>query len=374
MKLLICISYYYPNISGLSIYAKRIAEEMVKKGFEVEVLTSRHKNELPCREKVGGVLIKRVWTPFILGRGPIMPTFLIDSLRAVMKADIINCHLPQFEAIFTALWAKILGKKLIVTYHCDLSNWPGFVDKVAVGLTYFSQFLTCILADRIINSSKDYSDNSKFLKLFKKELVYIFPPVKLEKSLGTFINKWGSVKYKIGFVGRIAKEKGIDVLLNAIPDIEKGLRGRFKIFIVGPKNVIGGGADGQLSNTLEKYDKYLIYLGTLKDGEMPDFYKMLNVLVLPSTQSMEAFGMVQVEAMLSGCPVIASDLPGVRIPIKLTGMGEVIEIKDSNLLGQAIVKVLRNKKGYIKPKDKIEKIFDYRKTINFYSNSAFAEE
>ena len=77
--------------------------------------------------------------------------------------------------------------------------------------------------------------------------------------------------------------------------------------------------------------------------------------------------MVQVEAMLSGCSVVASDLPGVRIPIKLTGMGKMVEIKNSRILGQTITGILKNKKEYIKPKSEIEKIFNYQKTIRTYN-------
>jgi glycosyltransferase involved in cell wall biosynthesis len=366
MKLLISISYYYPNISGLTIYAKRIAEEMVKKGFEVNILTSRYKKELPVREKINGVLVKRVWTPLIFGRGPIMPTFLYDSFRAVKNSDVVNCHLPQFESLFLAVWAKIFRKRIIVTYHCDLASWPGLINKIQVSAVYLGHLITCFLADRIVSSSKDYADNSKFLSLFKNKLVFVFPPIILEESSGKFKNGWSDIQYKVGFVGRIAKEKGIDNLLKSIPEIKKRIGPNFKVFIVGPKEVVGGGAKNEIYSLIEKYKEHLVILGVLKEGELGDFYKMLDVLVLPSTQSLEAFGMVQVEAMLSGCPVVACGLPGVRIPIKLTGMGKIIESNDSKLLGQTIVRILKNKKEYIKPKSEIQKIFNFQKTIRSY--------
>jgi glycosyltransferase involved in cell wall biosynthesis len=368
MKLLISISYYYPNISGLTIYAKRVAEEMVKKGLEVNILTSHYKKDLPLQEKINGVLIKRVWTPLVFGRGPIMPTFLYDSYKAVKNSDVINCHLPQFESLFLAVWAKIFKKRIIVTYHCDLASWPGLINKIQISIVYLSHLFTCFLADRVVSSSKDYADNSKFLSLFKNKLVFVFPPIILERSSGEFKNRWSDIQYKIGFVGRIAKEKGIDNLLKSIPEIKKRIGNNFRIFIVGPEEVVGGGAKNELYSLIEEYKKHLVILGVLKEGELEDFYKMIDVLVLPSTQSLEAFGMVQVEAMLSGCPVIASDLPGVRIPIKLTGMGKIFETNDSNLLGQIIAKILKNKKKYIKPKSEIEKFFSYQKTISSYIN------
>ncbi|MBU0569248.1 glycosyltransferase, partial [Patescibacteria group bacterium] len=129
-KILIGISYYLPNISGLTIYAQNLAEELVKREHVVKVLTSKHLKKLPESEEKNGVLIKRVWTPFIFGRGPIMPTYLFEAYRTIKKADVVNLHLPQFEAFFSALLAKLLKKKLVVTYHCDFSNWPGLINQI----------------------------------------------------------------------------------------------------------------------------------------------------------------------------------------------------------------------------------------------------
>ncbi|OGM10403.1 hypothetical protein A2159_03270 [Candidatus Woesebacteria bacterium RBG_13_34_9] len=366
MKLLISISYYYPNISGLTIYAKRIAEEMVKRGFEVNILTSRYKKDLLQHEKINGILVKRVWTPLVFGRGPIMPTFLYDSYKAVKNSDVVNCHLPQFESLCLTIWAKILRKRLIVTYHCDLASWPGLINKLQVSAVYLSHLFTCVLADRIVTSSKDYADNSKFLSLFKNKLVFIFPPITLEKSSGEFKNRWSDIRYKIGFVGRIAKEKGIDYLLKSIPEINKGIGNDFKIFIVGPEGVVGGGVKNDLSSLMEKYKRNLVILGVLKEGEIKDFYKMLDVLVLPSTQSLEAFGMVQVEAMLSGCPIVTSNIPGVRVPITLTKMGRLVKPNDSQVLGKVITDVLTNRSSYVTDKNKVQKIFNLQGSVILY--------
>ena len=69
-------------------------------------------------------------------------------------------------------------------------------------------------------------------------------------------------------------------------------------------------------------------LGRLKFDDLVTFYSLIDVLVLPSVDPLEAFGMVQVEAMLCGTPVIASDMPGVREVISKTGYGRLIRKRD----------------------------------------------
>ena len=76
--------------------------------------------------------------------------------------------------------------------------------------------------------------------------------------------------------------------------------------------------------------------------------------------------MVQVEAMFCGVPVVASDLPGIRVPIKETGMGELVNPKDTEDLADKIIKVLTNKKKYVKNKKTLAKIFKLDDAINMY--------
>jgi len=368
-KILLGISYYYPNISGLTLYAQRLAEGLAGDGYDVEVLTSRHLKTLQSREFKNNVVIRRAWTPFIFGRGPIMPCYFIDAFMAVWQADIVNCHIPQFEAFILVVIAKLLGKRVVLTHHCDLSNWPGWVNKIAESLTFFSLILSGTLADKIVVYTKDYADNSKYLSCFKGKLVYIFPPVKVENlDKGSKIeSKFKSVKYKIGVAGRIAREKGIEFLLDGVPSFRNRFGANFKIILAGPSiEVIGGGNGKGLQKLFKKYRDNTALVGSLNQKDMAIFYSLIDVLVLPSTERLESFGLVQVEAMLFGCPVVASDLPGVRVPVQVTSMGKIVPPGNSKKLAEAIINVLENKKDFIKPRRYIEKIFNYQKVIGAY--------
>ena len=119
---------------------------------------------------------------------------------------------------------------------------------------------------------------------------------------------------------------------------------------------------------LNSYQIKHLFLGSLSNKQLKAFYKSIDVLVLPSINQTEAFGMVQAEAMLSGTPVISSNLPGVRMPIKLTNMGIVVEPKDIKQLSNAISEVLKNKNKYSNDDliKKAKKIFDIEKTYQFY--------
>jgi glycosyltransferase involved in cell wall biosynthesis len=109
------------------------------------------------------------------------------------------------------------------------------------------------------------------------------------------------------------------------------------------------------------------FLGVLGDV-METFYAACDVTVLPSVNCTESFGLVQVESMLSGTPVVASNIPGVRMPIKDTGMGKLAAPGNSRELADAIVSVLQNRKDYIRPAEEISNIYSLKKTVGLYDD------
>ena len=77
----------------------------------------------------------------------------------------------------------------------------------------------------------------------------------------------------------------------------------------------------RLTPLLERYKERLVFLDLLPSELMPSFFALCDVLAVTSLNSTEAFGLVQVEAMLAGTPVVATDLPGVREAVRRTDMG-----------------------------------------------------
>jgi glycosyltransferase involved in cell wall biosynthesis len=141
----------------------------------------------------------------------------------------------------------------------------------------------------------------------------------------------------------------------------------FKIFLAGPsRKVIGGGFQNELKNSVERNRQHVVFLGSLDRGQMSQYYKRLDVLVLPSIERLESFGFVQVEAMLSGCPVVASNLPGVRVPTSLSGMGKIFKKADAVNLANAVLEIINNKDKFVNKQRRASKIFDHKRTIRGY--------
>jgi glycosyltransferase involved in cell wall biosynthesis len=178
----------------------------------------------------------------------------------------------------------------------------------------------------------------------------------------------------IGYATRFATEKGIEYLVEAMPRLLERFPS-LKVLFVGPNHdVIGEETYRQrLAPRIAALGDHWEYLGTLRSEELPNFYGALDCLLVTSINSTESFGLVQVEAMLCGTPVVASDLPGVRQPVRTTGMGEVVPVGDSVALAEGITKVLVDRDRYVRPRVEVERVYDLDVTVSAYER-LFAEE
>lgn len=349
MRILIGLTYYKPNISGVTEYVSILSEELIKRKYQVKIITASFKDGMKSEEN-----IKRIGG-FGLGKGFIMPTYFLESIGSVKWSDVVNCHLPSIESFWLAIWAKIFGKKLMVTHHCEFQI-NGNISNLLIGvLTYPIHLLVYILADKIVSYTEDYAKTSIFLRFFGKKIAYILPPIKVEET--TKHLDFGKEKV-VGFVGRIGWEKGIEYLIEAM----KGVKA--KLILVGPyKEVVG-------DKTYEKLKKIIndkvTFFGPMPHSDLKSFYDVCDCLVLPSINNLETFGIVQAEAMRCGVPVVASNLPGVRVPVLSTGMGEICEIGNSADLQEKINTVLKNGKEYYQKLAKGISKFDYKKTVDGY--------
>ncbi len=366
MKLLIVLTYYRPHISGLTIYAERLAKAMVKRGHQVTVLTSRYDAGLPLDEVQSGVRIVRAPVAFRISKGVIMPTFGWLANKLVLETDVIQLHLPQFDAAGVALRGRLLKKPTLITYHCDLLLPPGVLARAANLAVKIMNNLAALTTHRIVTYTQDYAENSNYLRRYMGKLNVIPPPVELPsispESAPAFAaaNNPEQRKPVIGMAARFASEKGVEVLLNAMPRILDAFPNA-QVQFAGPyQNIIGEEHYfKRLSPQIEAYQAKgsWRFVGSLSPKEIAAFYPNLDLLVIPSLNSTEAFGLVQIEAMMNGVPCVASDLPGVRQPVKVHGMGKIIPIGDSNALADAALDILSHPQNYVRPAEPIAECY-----------------
>jgi glycosyltransferase involved in cell wall biosynthesis len=355
MKILIVLTYYRPHISGLTIYAERLAKAFAVGGHEVTVLTSRFKKELPAQEIKDGVRIIRAPVWFRLSKGVIMPTFGFIANRLVSETDVIQLHLPQFDAAGISLRGRLLKKPTVITYHCDLHLPPGLFNRFANFGVDLMNRLTAIFTHRIVTYTHDYAENSPYLKQYLSKLKVIPPPVVLPSVSKVEIDDFSKRNNPenhhpvIGMATRFASEKGVEVLLRAMPEILKEFPQALVQYVGTYKKVMGEEAYfDRLKPEIEKYKTSgnWVFLGELDPENMAKFYPNLDVFTVPSLNSTEAFGLVQIEAMMNGIPCVTSNLPGVRQPVNIHQMGAIFPIGDSRALAKSMVDLLKKKQPH----------------------------
>lgn len=377
MKLLIALTYYRPYTSGLTIYVERLAKAMVRRGHTVTVLTSQYDPSLPQREEMDGVRVVRAPVLARINKGVIMPSFGWLANALALEHDAMNLHLPQFDVPGLALRGRLLRQPVVLTYHCDVKLAPGLLNRTANTAVDIANNIGANLATAIVTYTQDYADHSPYLSRYKSKVRIIPPPVEIpeasQEEIDSFAQRWNIQGPIIGMVARLATEKGVEVLLNALPKVLQAYPNA-RVMFAGPyQNVLGEEAYAlRLAPLLEKYKDHWTFLGNLSQKELASFYPNCSVTVLPSLNSTEAFGLVQIESMLCGTPSIASALPGVRQPVHQTGMGEVVAIGDSESLASSIIRVIRNRDQYIRPADEIAARFSTEQTAIAYEK-LFAE-
>lgn len=150
-------------------------------------------------------------------------------------------------------------------------------------------------------------------------------------------------------VTRFASEKGVEVLLDALPMILEKYPNAQVIYAGQHENVMGEQAYfDRLIPRIREYELkgQWTFLGNLDPVQLSVVYPNLDVITVPSLNSTEAFGLVQIEAMMNGIPSAPSALPGVRQPVKMHNMGVVSEIGNPASLASAIIEVLGNREKY----------------------------
>jgi glycosyltransferase involved in cell wall biosynthesis len=355
VRILTVLTYYRPHTSGLTIYAERLAKALLRRGHEVTVLTSQFEDDLPLEEMQDGLRIRRVPVALRISKGVIMPTLGRVATEETRQHDALLLHLPQFDAAGLALRGRLLKKPTIIIYHSDLLLSPGLFNRLVNFVVNTMNGLAARFTHRISSYTEDFASHSPYLRRFRKKVRVIAPAVEIPKASSAEIKEFAAQHNSedrhpvIGMATRFAAEKGVELLLQALPAIIEKFPKTRVLFAGQYENVLG--EESYWARLWPQIEKYIQagqwkFLGTLSMQQMAAFYPDIDLLVVPSTNSTETFGLVQIEAMMNGKPVVASDLPGVRQPVKITGMGRVTPVGDAAALAENMLAVLSKPEKY----------------------------
>lgn len=346
---------------------------LAKLGHQVTVFTPLY-NVDDKNYKSDEFEIKRLSTFGRLGNGAFLPQ-LLWSLK---DFDIVHLHYPFFGGAEVVWLAKLLNESkinLVITYHMDVVG--------GIFMKPFFSFHTKFIMPRIINSadkvivtSLDYAQTSNINALVAKtpeKFLELPPSVDLEKFFPSKKNKELLYKYGINseidrvmlFVGALDKAhyfKGIKFLIDSfnVLDYSGGQDSNYhvKLLIVGEGNLKNKYKDEVSKAGLAGK---IIFADPVTDEKIADYYNLADLVVLPSVDRSEAFGITLIEAMACGKPVVASNLPGVRSVISDGVDGFLFEVKNEGDLANRVSKLLsddqlREKMGQ-QGRQKAEKYF-----------------
>lgn len=325
----VALNYYAPYVSGVTEAARVTAEGLAARGWSVLVVCGRHDPSTPRRERINGVDVIRTRVAASIGKGIVSPSFVPTVAKWGRRARLVHLHAPMLEAgaIAVALGSKV---PTVVTYHCDVTLPHGRLNDLQVRALDRSHRSALRRATAIVVTSHDYARASRLATSLNSRTVEIPPPT-VDRRGGRPSFRDGDGLH-VGFLGRIVEEKGLEYLVAGF----RGLGPDARLLIGGDFSKVAGGSVVERVRTAIGDDPRVRLLGFVPEESIPDFYASLDVFALTSVNSLEAFGIVQVEAMMTGVPALASDLPGVRTPVRQTGFGRVVPPRDPDAIRAAL--------------------------------------
>ncbi len=359
------------SCGGAELSAYYLALNMAQRGHEVNVFASSI-NSKESFEMYENINVYRYGTIFRIETANISPGIFQKPQKH--QLDIIHAHFSLPPASLAGLWhAKQKNIPYMLTYHGDpQANYGSFSRRMSISLYsvfLHNKLLSC--AKVIVSPSEYYIDESRFLGKYRDKIAVIPNGINV-KDFDTQCSK-EECKEKLGlpldkkillFFGYLSPYKGPDILVRAMPKILKNVPDTELVFV----------GKGVMRDELEMLSKRLgaeknvKFAGFVKGSSKPFYYKAADVFVLPSIMSTESFGIVNLEAMACGVPIVASKIGGIPDVVKDGENGLLVPPKDSDRLASAIIYLLENE-------DIMKKMGDNGKDkVKDYSWKRVAEE
>lgn len=310
-----------------------LVEGLNRQGIATDIVCAHTGNKTVVETSAAGYTVTRVGTLGTLASTSLCPR-MPDMLRGIARGyDLVHVHLPNPMANLAMLLSGFQGK-VVLHWHSDIVKQRNL-------LKLYEPLQSWLLkrADAIIATSPPYAESSRYLAQWRNKVAII--PLGIDPSslpvneqLLTELRERHK-RWKIVFaLGRMTYYKGFQYLIEATRQLPDDIR-----------VLIGGG--GELKEQFEAQigacgltDRVQL-LGKVPGADLGAYYALCDIYCLPSIARSEAFGVVMLEAMAFGKPVIATEIPGSGVPwVNQHGLsGLNIPVKDSRSLAQAITKL-----------------------------------
>jgi glycosyltransferase involved in cell wall biosynthesis len=344
MNIVIVSHLYSPNVGGVEIAVSKLAAYLVKKGNSVRILTSRFPKLLPKREIFDGIEILRLHfrIPVITPLSSIAKFSFrfVECLLELFafcrknKVDIVNLHYPTDNALYAVLLSWLSRAPLVTSIHgSDIESFArsSTFKRWIVGFTLKN-------SSYIVANSQDLSNKAKSLygKIAGSKYIVIGNCIEIPQESRKSHDIPKGVRFILG-IGRLVKVKGFDILVQA-----------FKIFRQKTDDthliILGDGEEKEsligLVHSLGLQESVL-FPGNVDNNNVFDYLSKCAFLVLPSRQ--EAFGIVCLEAMAAGKPIVAFDVGGVSEIVKNMVNGLLVNVRTAEGLAEKMIYLYGNK-------------------------------
>lgn len=332
---------------GTEIAAYNLATQMAKRDNEIDVFTTsiNSKNSI---EIYPHMRIHRYATSFKIASANASFKLIYKPLN--YDLDIVHAHSPiPYSDLPALLYAKRKNIPFVLTYQFDGQETGGSTMRNMGVSIYNKVFINKVLgsAEVIIATTRSYAEKSPFLKNYLDKIVVIPNGINIEEVTTTHTQEECRTKLSLPidsliilFFGSLVEYKGPDILLKAFKDVLNDFPNSKLIFA----------GRGQMFTELEKLVVELdikdnvIFAGFVEEEIKPLYFKAADIFCLPSTNMAESFGIVNLEAMASGIPIISSNLGGIPDIVKHGENGLLAKPCDVQSLAYELRCLLENTK------------------------------
>jgi rhamnosyl/mannosyltransferase len=342
MRILHLGKYFHPFQGGMENFVQDLSEQQLEAGHEVRVLVHDHESGRPSTQvEYHGIQATRARTLFRLLFTPLSPAWpgQLRKLIGTFKPQLIHVHVPNPHAFLLPLMGAARDIPLVVHWHSDiLTEQTSWLLRTVYSLLQPLENRLLERAAAIIATSPNYLATSPVLKRWqhKTHVIPLGLTRKLPQANPAVISLWHTGDFRVLSIGRLTYYKGHEFLIAAAAGLP-----RTTTLIVGT-----GDQRAALESSIRARGAQdaIRLTGFLDEASLFALLASCDVLVLPSIERTEAFGLVLLEAMRAGKPCIVSDVAGSGmswvVQNEVTGL--VVKAADPGSLQEALTRLRDN--------------------------------